>query len=47
MTSARELRQIQQNFDKFMVFPEEFLTKYKGLIFQIRSEGISSRTAAR
>ena len=40
VTSARELRQIQQNFDKFMVFPEEFLTKYKGLIFQIRSEGI-------
>jgi MoxR-like ATPase len=39
--SARELRLIQQNFDKFMQFPEEFLTKYKGLIFQIRSEGIS------
>src|SRR5512135_1808004 len=36
-----ELRSIQQNFDKFMVFPEEFLTKYKGLVFQIRSEGIS------
>jgi MoxR-like ATPase len=41
VTSARELRSIQQNFDQFMVFPEEFLTKYKGLIFQIRSEGIS------
>jgi len=39
--SARELRAVQQNFDKFMVFPEDFLTKYKGLIFQIRSEGIS------
>jgi MoxR-like ATPase len=39
--SARELRQIQQNYDKFMQFPEEFLTKYKGLVFQIRSEGIS------
>ena len=39
--SARDLRAIQQNFDKFMVFPEEFLTKYKGLVFQIRSEGIS------
>src|SRR5688572_14163254 len=39
--SSRELRQIQQNYDKFMVFPEEFLTKYKGLVFQIRSEGIS------
>ncbi len=39
--SARELRHIQQNYDKFMAFPEEFLTKYKGLVFQIRSEGIS------
>ncbi|HEY4055825.1 MAG TPA: ATPase, partial [Kofleriaceae bacterium] len=39
--SARDLRAIQQNFDKFMQFPEEFLTKYKGLVFQIRSEGIS------
>ncbi len=39
--SANDLRSIQQNFDKFMVFPEEFLTKYKGLVFQIRSEGIS------
>jgi MoxR-like ATPase len=39
--SARELRQIQQNYDKFMALPEEFLTKYKGLVFQIRSEGIS------
>jgi MoxR-like ATPase len=41
VVSARELRQIQQNYDKFMAFPEEFLTKYKGLVFQIRSEGIS------
>src|SRR5690349_4399657 len=39
--SARDLRHVQQNFDKFMSFPEEFLTSYKGLIFQIRSEGIS------
>jgi MoxR-like ATPase len=39
--SANDLRAIQQNFDKFMAFPEEFLTKYKGLVFQIRSEGIS------
>jgi len=39
--SARELRQLQSNFDRFMVFPEDFLAKYKGLIFQIRSEGIS------
>lgn len=41
VTSGRELRALQHNFDKFMTFPDEFLTKYKGLIFQIRSEGIS------
>jgi MoxR-like ATPase len=39
--SARDLRAVQHSFDKFMVFPEEFLTKYKGIVFQIRSEGIS------
>jgi MoxR-like ATPase len=39
--SARDLRLIQSNFDKFMVFPDEFLAKYKSLVFQIRSEGIS------
>jgi MoxR-like ATPase len=41
IVSARELRALQSNFDRFMVFPEDFLAKYKGLIFQIRSEGIS------
>ncbi len=39
--SARDLRAIQSAFDRFMVFPDDFLAKYKGLIFQIRSEGIS------
>jgi MoxR-like ATPase len=39
--SARDLRTVQSNYDKFMVFPEEFLAKYKSLVFQIRSEGIS------
>ncbi|ACY17305.1 AAA family ATPase [Haliangium ochraceum] len=39
--SADDLRRLQRNFDQFMNFPEEFLAKYKGLIFQIRSEGIS------
>ncbi|MCA9677819.1 MAG: AAA family ATPase [Kofleriaceae bacterium] len=41
LVSAADLRAIQGNFDRFMVFPEDFLAKYKGLIFQIRSEGIS------
>src|SRR5262245_60566384 len=39
--SARDLRALQAAFDRFMVFPDDFLAKYKGLIFQIRSEGIS------
>lgn len=39
--SARELRTLQQSFDRFMVFPDDFLAKYKGLIFQIRSEGVT------
>ena len=41
ITSANELRRLQANFDRFMVFPEDFLAKYKGLVFQIRSEGIT------
>ena len=39
--SARELRTLHQSFDRFMVFPDDFLAKYKGLIFQIRSEGVT------
>jgi MoxR-like ATPase len=39
--SAADLRALQSAYDRFMVFPEDFLAKYKGLIFQIRSEGIS------
>ena len=39
--AVRDLRAVQAAFDRFMVFPDEFLAKYKGLIFQIRSEGIS------
>ena len=39
--SARQLRDLQQNFDRVMVFPDEFMAKYKGLIFQVRSEGVT------
>ncbi len=39
--SANELRRLQRNFDRLMVFPEDFMAKYKGLVFQIRSEGIT------
>lgn len=41
MTSAAQLRGLQANFDRFMVFPDDFMAKYKGLVFQIRSEGIT------
>ncbi len=41
VVSAAQLRAVQAGFDRFMNFPDEFLAKYKGLIFQIRSEGIS------
>ncbi len=40
LTSAH-LHQIHRAYNQFMGFSEEFLTTYKGLIFQIRSEGIS------
>ena len=39
--SARQLRELQGGFERFMVFPDEFMAKYKGLIFQIRSEGVT------
>ncbi len=39
--SAQTLHTIQGNIDRYLGFSEDFLAKYKGLIFQIRSEGIT------
>jgi MoxR-like ATPase len=39
--SARDLHGIHGNIDRYLNFSEDFLAKYKGLIFQIRSEGIT------
>ncbi|HEX9103737.1 MAG TPA: AAA family ATPase [Polyangia bacterium] len=39
--SARDLHGLHKRFDAHLAFGEDFLSKYKGLIFQIRSEGIS------
>jgi MoxR-like ATPase len=39
--SARDLHELHRRFDVHLAFGEDFLSKYKGLIFQIRSEGIS------
>jgi MoxR-like ATPase len=36
-----ELRVVHRRLDALLTFPEEFLARYKGLVFQIRSEGIS------
>lgn len=41
IVTARQLRDLQRRFDRFMVFPDDFMAKYKGLVFQIRSEGIT------
>jgi MoxR-like ATPase len=41
LLTAKELRDLHTCFDRLMVFPEDFMAKYKGLIFQIRSEGIT------
>jgi len=40
VTSAKELLSLQQHFGDFMRFSEDFLATFKGLVFQIRSEGI-------
>ncbi len=39
--TARDLHGLHKRFDVHLAFTEDFLSKYKGLIFQIRSEGIS------
>jgi MoxR-like ATPase len=38
---AGQLHALHQAFDSRLRFTDEFLTQYKGLVFQIRSEGIS------
>ncbi len=41
LISSSVLHAIHRDFGRYMRFSEEFVTTYKGLIFQIRSEGIS------
>jgi MoxR-like ATPase len=38
---AADLHALHSGFDTLLRFSEDFLAKYKGLIFQIRSEGIT------
>ena len=41
LVSLAEIRKVQARLGQFMVFPEDWMARYKGFIFQIRSEGIS------
>jgi MoxR-like ATPase len=41
LISLAEIRKLQGRLPQFLQFPEEFLARYKGFIFQIRSEGVT------
>jgi MoxR-like ATPase len=41
IVSVAEVRKVQGRLGQFLEFPEEFLARYKGFVFQIRSEGVS------
>jgi MoxR-like ATPase len=41
VVAVGDLRAVHRRLDALLIFPEEFLARYKGLVFQIRSEGIS------
>jgi MoxR-like ATPase len=41
LASAREIGELHRAFSQRMKFSEEFFSQYKGLVFQIRAEGIS------
>ena len=41
LVGAAELIHLRKNFGQQMQFSDEFLSTYKGLVFQIRAEGIS------
>ncbi|HWB79996.1 MAG TPA: AAA family ATPase [Nannocystaceae bacterium] len=40
VVSSHELRELQRNFGRLLRFSEDFLATFKGLVFQIRSEGV-------
>lgn len=41
LATAHELAELHRSFGQRMQFPDEFLSAYKGLVFQIRAEGVS------
>ena len=41
LVSLAEIRKVQARLGQFLSFPEDWMARYKGFVFQIRSEGIS------
>jgi MoxR-like ATPase len=41
LVSLSEIRRVHGRMESLLRFPEEFLARYKGLLFQIRAEGVS------
>ena len=41
MASAKEIAELHRAFAQRMTFSEEFFSQYKGLVFQVRAEGVS------
>lgn len=41
LVTLADIRKLQVRMGQFMVFPQDWMARYKGFIFQIRSEGIS------
>jgi MoxR-like ATPase len=41
LVSLNDIRRVQARLGQFLSFPEDWMARYKGFIFQIRSEGIS------
>jgi MoxR-like ATPase len=41
LVSLAEIRVLQGRLARQLTFPEEFVARYKGLVFQIRSEGVT------
>ena len=39
--SLADIRRIQARLGQFLTFPEDWMARYKGFVFQIRAEGIS------
>ncbi|MEA2696431.1 MAG: MoxR-like ATPase [Myxococcales bacterium] len=41
LVALSDIRKLQQRLGQFLQFPEEWMARYKGFIFQIRSEGVT------